>query len=122
MNINIDNKFNIILYPKCGSSYMLKILSEYFGYFESHSHSYLNNTCLKYNIIRTCAANMLDFSKLINKPRFHIIRSHKYRILSYYLSNYNDNLSFFNFVMEIYNNNLNTDGHLLEYFKNKIVT
>jgi hypothetical protein len=113
---NINDKFNLVTYNKCGSTQIIKLLSVYYNYFTKHNHSFHNNSCNKYNLIRTCAANMLNNEINNSNITYFIIRKHNYRILSYYLSNYNGNLSFEDFVNNLINNKINHNNHLNSYF------
>ena len=107
---NINDKFNIITFPKCGSTQIIKILLYEKGLFEKHNHSWYHNS--EHNLIRTCASNELNKNINYNNITYVFIREHKYRILSYYLSNYNENLSFYNFIKKLINNKINHNNHL----------
>jgi len=82
----IQNKFNIVTFPKCGCTQICKWASECNGYFDKHCHSYSNNVCSVYGSIHACGRRNYSFNKEL--PTYIIYRLPHERILSYYTSNF----------------------------------
>jgi hypothetical protein len=84
-SFNIENKFNLISFPKLGCTQVIKYVSDYLDYFSDHQHSYSNNNCKEFENIHNCGAK--NFKLNINQPTFLVTRKIQDRVLSYYLSN-----------------------------------
>lgn len=82
----IDNKFNIIALPKCGCTQIIKYVSQYYNYFDSHGHSFVHNNCRKYGNIHSFGSLLSRYNP--NIPTYLITRPVELRVLSYYKANY----------------------------------
>lgn len=82
----IDNKFNIIALPKCGCTQIIKYVSQYYNFFDSHGHSFVHNKCRKYGNIHNFGSLICRYNP--NIPTYLITRPVELRVLSYYKANY----------------------------------
>ena len=95
--LNYKNQ-NILCFPKCGSTNIIKYCMD-IPEFINHHHSYTSNHCSKYEKIHNCGGN--EFKLLKNRPIIIIWKYPHERIISFFNSNYNGNLSFTMYVEEI---------------------
>lgn len=121
---DLQDKFNLIAFPKCGCTQIIKICTEINNTFKSHNHSYKHNKCDKHLTIHACGR---AHSNLNEKNLSYIaLRPPVERVLSFYLANYHDvinnaadselkNLSFKEFVDLFTENKITHDDHLVPY-------
>ena len=97
--------YNIITFPKCGSTFLMKICMETEPeIYKNHNHTYkydYDNKCNKFKSIYRCAYKTKNYDK--NKPTIFVYRYPHERFASFYKSNYkgyvkNNNLSYTEFV------------------------
>ena len=110
----IENKFNLITFPKHGCTQIIKIISELYGYFDIHQHSYDTNFCKKHNNIHTCGSSNSSFDKKL--PTYIVSRTIEDKILSYYLSNYRYTWSIKEIEKKYKNNSFSEFVKNLDYF------
>ena len=82
MNILSFRKNNIIVFPKCGSTTVIKICTD-IKEFEHHRHSYTHNNCKLHKKIHNCGRTV--FNK--NYQTTVIFRYPHERLMSFYISN-----------------------------------
>ncbi len=95
----IQNKFNIVTFPKCGCTQICKWASECNGYFDEHSHSYSNSRCSIHENVHACGQANCSFHEGL--PTYVVYRFPHERILSYYNSNFHRKKLLYKFVLEV---------------------
>ena len=95
----IQNKFNIVTFPKCGCTQICKWASECNGYFDEHRHSYSNSRCPVYENVHACG--QINYSFHEELPTYIVYRFPHERILSYYNSNFHRIIPLDEFVFKI---------------------
>lgn len=112
MNILNYKQNNIIAFPKCGSTNLIKICTD-IPAFKYHNHSYKHNNCSIYKKIHSCAGTAFKFHK--QNPTIIIYRYPHERFVSFYYGNnyvIPKNLSFENFVNSVLENPKSVKGFI----------
>lgn len=107
----INNKFNIITFPKHGCTQIIKYISQYLNIFDSHEHSFKTNNCNKFNSIHACGSRFKSYNP--NVPTYLVTRPIELKVLSYFKANHyyhkriHENPSFVYFIdnLEVYYKN-----------------